>query len=645
MLHKRNLLCPGLLLTGVLSLVLQYLSGNPLQISLFNSDGLYLPTLLSDLSSQGGRLADWYLTPAPYFFPDMPMFAVAHALGNGAFQSFLIFAVLQTLLLFFSLWGLARQIREQDSGSFATLVTLALVCLALVGREPFSLLFVSAYHYGAFLATLWIAFCWLKFVAAKSLTPTIGYRWLTSSAVVAFAAALSDNLFIVQALVPLLATTLVMALASRESGLKQHLPVLVPLLAGIFGSWSYKFLVPHPQRYSARLGLEKLSENVSFWWHLLLDSAQQQPLFSLALLIFAGSIVWAAHRLLRLPEATTSQRRMAFLIIFSTMSIGSALATISLLKSLPISPRYLIPVVSWPVVVAGLFMLKLSTRHFFKLATALSLLIASFLLHDAYRAMTIRGLHLDFYPADFACLDNALSSTTARNGIAQYWDAKLLQNFSRLDLNLAQYLEQLDEMRWITSSRFYRDTYDFAIISENAAPPYKLSAAAIERLNGPPTQVIRCGERSLYLYGKDRLKVSPILTVGESRQWRACELPTIIGTVAADCRLRKREQAQAGYLTFGPYQPVLPGRYRFDLDYISGAASTDNVGDWDVVMALEKEARVVGKGNLAGTAGATVHLSGEFVQDMASSQKIEVRTRAYADKDLEVRQLRLTRLN
>lgn len=645
MLHKRNLLCLALLLAGVFSLALQYLSGNPLQVSLFNSDGLYLPTLLSDLSSHGGRLADWYLTPAPYFFPDMPLFAIAHALGNGAFQSFLIFAILQTLLLYGSLWTLARAASGEDSGTVAALATLTLICLGLIGREPFSLLFVSAYHYGAFLATLWMVVCWSKYEVSRGLEPTVKRRWLAGSAAVAFAAALSDNLFIVQALLPLLATVVVLGLADREFALKKHLPVLVPVLGGILGSWSYKFLVPHPQRYSARLGLENLSENVRLWWHLLLDNAQQQPLFGLAILLFACSLTWVIPRLLRLPNVSASERRLTFLIVYSAMSIGSTLATVSLLKSLPMSPRYLIPMASWPVVIAALFIRQCSPRFFFRLEMALALLIAGFLLHNAQRATTTLGLQRDFYPADFACIDKALSSANARNGIAQYWDAKLLQNFSHLDLRLAQYLEQLDEMRWITSSRFYRDTYDFAIISENAAPPYKLSAATIERLNGPPVRVIRCGERSLYIYGKDKLKVSPILAVGESRQWRACELPSQIGAVVSDCRLRKRDMAQAGYLSFGPYQPLLPGRYRFDLDYSSDTATNGNAGDWDVVVALEKEARVIARGSLTGTAGSASRLSGEFVQSEAGSrQKIEVRTLAHAGTDLEILQLRVTRL-
>ncbi|MDN6859098.1 hypothetical protein QO207_21085 [Pseudomonas sp. CAN2814] len=646
MLDKRKLLPLALLLAGVLSLVLQYLAGNPLQVSLFNSDGLYLPTLLSDLTAHGGQLADWYLTPAPYFFPDMPMFAVAQALGHGAYRSFLMFASLQTLVLFASLWAIARLCVGRDDSTLAALATLALVGLGLAGREPFSLLFVSAYHYGIFLAALWLVFCWARFEADESRAASSGRRWLGAAAAIAFVAALSDNLFIVQALIPLLATAGVLALAQRELVLKKHLPVLALMLAGALGYGSYKFLVPHPQRYSARLGLEKLPENVSFWWHLLLDMLQQQPIFALAVLLYACAIVWSIRSLLRLPQTSAGERRLTWLVIFSAMSIGSTLATVSLLKSLPMSPRYLIPVVSWPVVIAALFLRHCAGQYFLWLGSSLSVLLAAILLANAYGTTTSRGLQQEFYPAEFACIDNALASAGARNGIAQYWDAKLLQNFSRLDLTLAQYLEQLDEMRWITSARYYRDSYDFAIVSENATPPFKLSTQAIERLNGPARQVVRCGERSVLLYGKDGLKVRQILAVGESRQWRACELPSQIGAPVEGCRVHKRDDAQVGYLTFGPYQLLSPGRYRLELDYASSAASSDSIADWDAVVALEKEARVVGKGSLVGTAGADGKLSAEFVQNVeGQAQKVEVRTFAHAGKDLEIQRLRLTRLD
>jgi hypothetical protein len=45
----------------------------------FSADALFLPTLYHDLFVWGGKLQDWILPPAPYIFPDMPLFFYPHS--------------------------------------------------------------------------------------------------------------------------------------------------------------------------------------------------------------------------------------------------------------------------------------------------------------------------------------------------------------------------------------------------------------------------------------------------------------------------------------------------------------------------------------------------------------------------------------
>src|SRR5258706_4977859 len=78
--RQQHLVALALLLLGMTDVVIFYLAGHPFRSYLIeNSDLLYLPTLFSDLLSRGGRLSDWFLTPAPYFFPDYPIYFFAHA--------------------------------------------------------------------------------------------------------------------------------------------------------------------------------------------------------------------------------------------------------------------------------------------------------------------------------------------------------------------------------------------------------------------------------------------------------------------------------------------------------------------------------------------------------------------------------------
>ena len=181
----------------------------------------------------------------------------------------------------------------------------------------------------------------------------------------------------------------------------------------------------------------------------------------------------------------------------------------SLITDFPVMPRYLIPVFSWPVVIVVLFLGHYLGRRFVAVGTAVSVLAVVSLSASGYALARNNGLSGRLYASEISCIDDALEKEGLSNGIAQYWDAKYLQQFSRLDLSIAQYLETLEEMRWITSKRCFRESYDFAVVSEDAEPTYKISSDVLLKINRAPKRVVSCGSRSVYVYGKDKLRTTP----------------------------------------------------------------------------------------------------------------------------------------
>ena len=130
----------ALLLSSLACIVLSYLAGHPFRAYLIeNSDLLYLPALFADVLSGGGRIADWYLTPAPYFFPDYPIYFGAYAAGWDTYSRIVLFSVAQTMLVFAAVWLLAKQVEAPAAFILAVTVTIALVWLALNAGEPFVL--------------------------------------------------------------------------------------------------------------------------------------------------------------------------------------------------------------------------------------------------------------------------------------------------------------------------------------------------------------------------------------------------------------------------------------------------------------------------------------------------------------------------
>ncbi|UMR32525.1 hypothetical protein MJ904_10270 [Massilia sp. MB5] len=215
------------------------------------------------------------------------------------------------------------------------------------------------------------------------------------------------------------------------------------------------------------------------------------------------------------------------------------------------------------------------------------------------------------------------------------------------DVKVAQYTGELGEHRWITSGGFYQKTYDFAIISEDQIEVYKLSRDKIIEANGEPENEISCGKKTLltYLPGKMLVENNKFLKAGNFHQWPACELPTRIGVATSDCEMIKEKNALSGHITFGPYEQLPAGQYSFEIAYSSTASKGDTVGDWDVVLALPKEAKVLKNGLITGTEGAAGKVVGEFALDAGQNmEKFEIRTLVRPNVDLKIIHLRVDRM-
>ncbi len=647
--HQKKLVASTLLFSSLVDIIVFYLGGHAFRGYLLeNSDLLYLPTLFSDLMSRGGRISDWFLTPAPYFFPDYPVYFVAYVLGSGTYSRLVIFSVAQTLLTFGAIWLLARRVSTSQTLMAAVTITIALVWLALNVGEPFVILFASASHYGSFVAAILLAALWIWYRTPQEQSGNSA--WLLSAiCAVAFLSTLSDNFFVVQALVPLVATVILVELAGQDvptrqerflpvaawavlalavAGLIYRVPVppptinvawssaindqqratleakfhltdgdfrggrlwtyhmtdttranvgalvhdpdvqdtqhvdrqsfvvdgaagplrravatlpigigvatfailgwvfvrsiwrelrerrpitrevlvLIPLVFAALGSLSYRFLVANPTRYPPSFGLDKAYDNLSDVYVGIYRTITSNPPYGVVCIGYLALVMFLLYRRINGSTDAGYPQQLVWLAAFSILSLCSTFVVSGLMTDLPVMRRYLIPAFSWPVVIVVLFLGHYLGQRFFAVATVISVLAVAALSSNAYALARDSGLSARFYPAEISCIDDALEKDGLSNGIAQYWDAKYLQQFSRLNLSVAQYLENLEEMKWITSRKYFRDSYDFAIVSEDAEPAYKISSEALSRINGAPKRVVSCGNRTVYIYGKDKLR-------------------------------------------------------------------------------------------------------------------------------------------
>jgi len=303
------------------------------------------------------------------------------------------------------------------------------------------------------------------------------------------------------------------------------LSAMVPVLFSALGFISYDVLVANPTRYPPSIGFEKIYGNLT---DLSVDVGRVMtatPVFGISVVAYVGMMLFVLMR----PAVSGSDRAspspLAWVTAFSLSVICSTIVAASFVTDLPVMPRYLIPVFLWPVVSVSLFVRHHLGRRFVVAGTALSLLAVASLTSDSYHLGTSNGVSGRYYPSDIACLDAAIEREGLHNGIAQYWDAKYLQQFSRLDLNIAQYSDDLAETKWITSRRYFRQRYDFAILSTNAESTFDISSGDLTKMNGAPTQIVGCGSRVLYIYGRDRLRTTS--SVADQRPSDRAHTPTV----------------------------------------------------------------------------------------------------------------------
>lgn len=643
MLIRKYIIPLTLLVLSLAALVTAYMAGHSAVEYLFNSDELYLPTVFSDVLAKGGHMADWFLPPAPYFFPDYPMYFLVYLLGPMPYSQIAIFTIVQSVMVFLAIWFLCRTLLKPDALIKAISMSVTLIWLALSAGKPFSFLLSSASHYGIFITSIAFVALWLKH---DNVSPRPHNNlWLVLTSAIAFASALSDNLFLIQVIAPFVATALLIDIANRDFSIKRKIVLLTPAFFGVLGSFSYQFVVTHYTRYPTSLGFGKIVVNLHDIYVIFNTAITASVVYSVLFFAYLGLIIHVACDLFRRPTARAYPQTLAWLAMFSLMSQCAIVSAVTLITDLEVVERYFIAALSWPVIVVVLFAGHYLQKRFFSPATLLCAAAVVSLGWSTYQLASRNGLSERHYPASVACIDDVLEHAGLNNGIGQYWDAKYLQTFSRLALNIAPHHGDLGEMPWITSKRYFKDRYDFAIISHDAEPQFTLSADQLRRLNGEPRQIAECGTRSVYLYGKDNLHVKKFFGAGSTFQWQACELPTLIGKKSDDCTLEKNVVAQTGFLSYGPYEQLPPGKYSFEMTYQSPENDQQVIGGWDIQLDQPQVSRTEAKGDISGSNGKVGTFSANFtVGETLDTQKVEIRTHVYADKMLKIIGLRITRL-
>lgn len=473
----------------------------------FNSDALYLPALYYDLFERGGHLRQWFLTPAPYFLPDWPLYFGLRALSGSVYHALGGVMAVQAL----ALWALAALLLRRLVGGANAMagaaLALAAVCWGAVhDTYPYTYIMLATYHFGTFLMVLLSLLLLLPRLSQPGPAPRASLAWL---ALLAAATTLSDRLYLAQFAAPAL---LLLWLHRRR--LPAWRPLCLALALGCVGGLllsRWRWLLPNAAHIPWALSLRQAGANLRDIGAIVEAARLQNPFLTLFVVgYYAGLLAMAPGTLLG-KGWRWSNPVLAWLALFNLASAGATIAAMAI-SSVGPTPRYLIPVFVLPVLLAPAMLQGWLARVRPAPARAWGpcgwALAALLMCWPLLRMVAQSGpvLH-EYYPADIACADRVFEQYDLRHGVAGYWDASWVAMNSRRKPTIAPIEENLRVQKWITTADNFRGRYDFALVAPGADEVAKPHAALLIEGSGAPLTSVVCGTLKILVYPQDALRV------------------------------------------------------------------------------------------------------------------------------------------
>jgi hypothetical protein len=185
----------------------------------FNSDIYYLPVLVKDVLHMGGSLAEWRLPPAPYFFPDLPLFLAARFVTGSAIAGLALAGASHYIIFIGGWFALAGRFARNENSRFAS--QTAVLALGILGMVLGSLRYVAyastqiTVHFGVMAVAPWVILLADIFLSGEKRRN----RALAGVTLFFVTGALtaSDMLSVTQILMPSLCAMLLLAITAKAS--------------------------------------------------------------------------------------------------------------------------------------------------------------------------------------------------------------------------------------------------------------------------------------------------------------------------------------------------------------------------------------------------------------------------------------------
>lgn len=453
----------------LISLILLNLLGgmNLLQrlLKTLNSDSLYPLVLYRDLFIDGFSLSGWVLPPAPYFFPDLfilfPLIYILPAMGI-AMIGYGLFVISINITFISKL--LHPLIHNRTISLTAALITNLLIMSFMHtsrGLQLAEIILLPSFHGGAFVAGLILLMS--TFSQSMYKHPMLYY---SSIFLITFFSAVSDLIFIVQFIIPLIITAICfypfLPISKRQLLFTNAILILSTLIGRFFISTLITkriITVIKPNLYYNQ-SWQDIMNSLTLFGHDIFNILLQNPGFLVIQVIY---IVLTFHFIYsRVKQKSNPLPALTIWHIFTLISIAFTI-TPPILTGLWMSQteiRYIIPFFLFPAWTVAAYAISFSILHKKKAIVFTNALIITYAILNIFSDLTkIRPTDFTLpYPAKVKYIDSIARKHNLTHGFSDYWNAKYLTFHSKEDIRINQLHNSLIPYFWINNRDWYWKT-------------------------------------------------------------------------------------------------------------------------------------------------------------------------------------------
>ncbi|MCB2219986.1 MAG: hypothetical protein KQI35_06280 [Bacteroidetes bacterium] len=436
----------------------------------FGSDCLYLPSLYRDLIVDHHSLKDWTLNPAPNFIPEWPIYFLFNYLAGDFRTASLLYGLFNFFainLLIVLVYKNAFQGIPWLYLSFVNFAMSTFIILFLRDSEYIlsGLIFLSAFHNGAFIMTLLIFWLFLKYLRS-------GRGYLIPGIILGLSllGILSDRLFLVFCTIPML-TTLTLW---KERQLRPKLILSICWAsAGAFAGLLFFDLLEKWELMTFNsisdllLNFRKVFESLHLFSQQLQIYIQRGGFTRLIVLGSAASLFTGMILSIRLIFSKKSRllplAKVGIILLtsFILLVLLNPIVNGSYLDITGIRYNIYSFYIALSLISVFFFYLSNNRKIFLYLFNGAAIVIPAVILIYALsfevqkKALANISKVQDYYPGIAAKVDSLSVLYNLKCGISQYQKAKVVTMFSKENVNVRHVYWDLSPYLHVTNIRWY----------------------------------------------------------------------------------------------------------------------------------------------------------------------------------------------